>query len=63
MNSSRRRRLRAELAPPPLERLRRAEEIARLGEPSGRHRASTLVVGFDSYEDYYEWKKTRLIRV
>jgi hypothetical protein len=61
--ASRRHRLRAELALSPLERLRRAEEIARLGQPSNSPRASALVVGFDSYEDYYEWKKSRLIRV
>ena len=61
--ASRRHRLHAELALSPLERLRRAEEVARLGQPSNLPRASALVVGFDSYEDYYEWKKSRLIRV
>ena len=61
--ASRRRRLRAELALPQLERLRRAEELARLGQSSSPPRASAQVVGFDNYEDYYEWKKNRLIRV
>ncbi len=61
--ASRKRRLRAEYTLPPLERLRRAEDIARLGEPSNRARASVQVVGFDNYEDYYAWKKNRLIRL
>ncbi len=61
--ASRRRHLRAEYRLPPLERLRRAEDIARLGEPSNKARASVQVVGFDNYEDYYEWKKNRLIRL
>jgi hypothetical protein len=60
---SRRRRLRAELALPPVERLRRAEEIAQLGERAPRPRAGAQIVAFDSYEDYYEWKRNRLIRV
>ena len=59
---SRRRRLRAELALPPLERLQRAEELARLGQPANLPRASLQVIGFDNYEDYYEWKKKGLIR-
>ncbi len=61
--ASRRRHLRAELSLPALEQLRRAEELARLGQPSDVRRPSAQVVGFDSYEDYYEWKKNRLIRV
>jgi hypothetical protein len=60
---SRRRRLRAELALPALERLRRAEELASLGAPRGGPKASAQVVAFDAYDDYYEWKKNRLIRV
>ena len=60
--ASRRHHLRAELALPPLERLQRAEQLARLGQPANLPRPSAQVVGFDSYEDYYEWKKSRLIR-
>ena len=60
---SRRRRLRAELALPPVERLRRAEDIARLGDKAPRPRAGVQIVAFDCYEDYYEWKRNRLIRV
>jgi len=63
VEESRRRRLRAELALPPVERLRRAEEIAQLGERAPRPRAGAQIVAFDSYEDYYEWKRNRLIRV
>jgi hypothetical protein len=58
---ARHRRLVSELALPPRERLRQAEELASLAEaarPSGRR---LQVLGFDSYEDYYEWKKTRRI--
>ena len=61
--ASRLRRLRSEIALPPLERLQRAEELARLGQISNLPRASAQVVGFDTYEDYYEWKKSRLIRL
>lgn len=61
--ASRRRRLRAELALPALERLRRGEELARLGQSRQRARASAQIIGFDTYEDYYEWKRNRLIRI
>lgn len=61
--ASRTRRLQAELALAPLERLRRADELGRLGRTSRPSCASAQVVGFDRYDDYYEWKRTRLIRV
>ena len=61
--ASRRRRLKAELALDPVERLLRAEEIARLGETAPRPLAGAQIVAFDSYEAYYEWKRNRLIRV
>ena len=60
--ASRRRRLRAELTLPAIERLRRAEEIARLGGVATLPRAGAQIVAFDTYEDYYEWKRNRLIR-
>lgn len=60
--ASRTRRLQAELALAPLERLERADELGRLGRTSRPTGASAQVVGFDQYDDYYEWKKTRLIR-
>jgi hypothetical protein len=53
--------LQASLALPLQERLRRAEELVHLARQvrprSGRHQ----VIGFDSYEDYYDWKKGRLV--
>ena len=60
--ASRRHHLQAELVLPPLERLQRAEQIARLGQTANLPHPSAQVVGFDNYEDYYEWKKSRLIR-
>ena len=58
---ARRRHVVAELALSPGERLRRAEELGRLAREA-QHRATRhQVIGFDTYEDYYEWKKTRLV--
>ncbi len=45
----------------PAERLRRAEELGRLGRAAQRRAPRQQVIGFDSYEDYYEWKKARLV--
>ena len=45
----------------PTERLRRAEELGRLGRTAQRRAARRQVIAFDSYEDYYEWKKARLV--
>jgi len=61
--ASRQRRLRAEARLPELERLRRAEELAQLGRRTDHAGASAQIVGFDTYEDYYEWKRNRLIRI
>ena len=61
--ASRQRRLRAEARLPELERLRRAEELARLGRRADHAGASAQIVGFDTYEDYYQWKRNRLIRI
>jgi len=62
---ARRRHLVAGLARPPAERLRRAEELGRLAiqaqRREGRGRRRHQIIGFDSYEDYYEWKKARLV--
>jgi hypothetical protein len=63
IQAARARRLRSELALPALERLRRAEELARLGAPPTESGVSLQVLGFDTYEAYYEWKKNRLIRL
>ncbi len=58
---ARRRHLVAELALSPGERLRRAEELGRLAREAQRRPTRHQVIGFDTYEDYYEWKKTRLV--
>jgi len=43
----------------PAERLRRAGDLARLAQ-AGRPRGPRVqIIGFDSYEDFYQWKKAR----
>ena len=59
--AARHRRLVSELALPPGERLRQAEELAGLARHVQRRGRRLQVLGFDSYEDYYEWKKARRI--
>lgn len=55
---ARREQLAHDLARSPAERLRLAEEAARLAQTRRRRRGSVhQVIGFDSYEDFYEWKK------
>jgi hypothetical protein len=57
---ARRRHLAADLKRSPAQRLRRAEELARLARGVRSRRARRQqVIGFDSYEDFYEWKKAR----
>jgi len=61
---ARRQHLAADLKRSPAERLQRAERLARLARqvrPRGGRRQQ--VIGFDSYEDFYEWKKARLAGV
>lgn len=41
----------------PAERLRRAEELVRLGRTAQRRKPRQQIIGFDTYEDYYEWKR------
>src|SRR5205809_3463852 len=58
---ARRQHLAADLKRSPAERLRRAEELARLArQVRPRRGRRQQVIGFDSYEDFYEWKKARL---
>jgi predicted transcriptional regulator len=54
---ARRRHLIADLQLAPAERLHQAEDIARLARTAKRRGRRSQVIGFDSYEDYYEWKK------
>jgi len=43
----------------PAERLRRAGDLAQLAQ-AGRPRGPRVqIIGFDSYEDFYQWKKAR----
>ena len=55
---ARRRHLLADLQRSPAERLRRVEDLVRLArQVRPRRRPRQQVIGFDSYEDFYEWKK------
>jgi hypothetical protein len=57
---ARRRHLAADLKRSPAERLRRAEQLARLArQVKPRRGRRQQVIGFDSYEDFYAWKKAR----
>jgi hypothetical protein len=58
---ARRSRLRSEAALPPEERLRRAEELGRLARQAQTRGPRKVIIIFDSYEDFYEWRKSRLI--
>jgi len=60
VKEARRRHLIADLALSPTERLRRAEELLRLAWRVHGRRRRPQVIGFDSYEDFYEWKKKAL---
>lgn len=59
MEAARLRRLDADLAATPEERLREAEELVRLARMVRPPRNRTQIIGFDSYEDYYRWKTTQ----
>ena len=58
---ARRDQLTKDLAKSPAERLHAAEQLARLARsarPRSRARQPRQqIIGFDSYEDFYEWKK------
>ena len=57
---ARRRHLLADLKRSPAERLRRVEDLVRVGrQVRPRRGPRQQVIGFDSYEDFYEWKKAR----
>lgn len=57
---ARRHHLRTDLKRTPEERLRRAEGLGKLARQARPRRGQRRqVVGFDSYEDFYEWKKAR----
>jgi hypothetical protein len=55
---ARRDQLERDLARSPAERLQAAEQAARLARIRRPRRARVQqIIGFDSYEDFYEWKK------
>jgi hypothetical protein len=55
---ARRDHLERDLARSPAERLRAAEEAARVAQSKRPRRGPVQqIIGFDSYEDFYEWKK------
>jgi hypothetical protein len=51
------RRLRAALAQSPTERLRQASELVRLARAVRPARGRTQVIAFDTFEDYWLWKR------
>jgi len=55
--TARREQLASDLAMSPAERLHAAEEVARLAQRARRRGPRQQIVGFDSYEDFYEWKR------
>jgi hypothetical protein len=56
---ARRRHLAADLRRTPGERLRRAGDLARLARARRVGTPRTQIIGFDTYEDFYQWKKAR----
>ncbi len=56
---ARRRHLESDLSLPPAERLRRVEELGRLARRAKGTSRRHQIIGFDSYEDFHEWKKGR----
>ena len=55
--AARRRHLHTEANLSPGERVRRAEELVRIARAAQRRKPRQQVIGFDSYEDFYQWKK------
>jgi len=61
LEAARQHRLAADLQLTPTERLRRAEELGRLGLSAQRRAPRLQVIGFSSYDDYYAWRRSRLV--
>jgi len=59
--AARRLHLASELRLTPAERLRRSEDLTGLAIRGRTRTARDQVIGFTSYEDYYQWKKARLV--
>ena len=58
---ARARRLNADLALPPSERLRRAEEMLRLARLIRRWPRRVQIIGFETWEDWADWKRGRRV--
>jgi len=60
IGSARRAQLERDLARTPAQRLAAAEQLARLarGARPRARRPRQQIIGFDSYEDFYEWKQS-----
>jgi len=58
---ARTRHLAAEMKLPAEERLLRAEQLGQLARQAQRRGRRQQVIAFDTYEDFYEWKKARLV--
>ncbi len=55
---ARRQHLATDLARSPAERLRRTEDLTRLARQRRPRRGTRRqIIGFDSYEDFHEWKQ------
>ena len=55
--AARRRHLYTEAKLTPEERVRRAEDLVRIARQVRQRKPRRQVIGFDSYEDFYEWKR------
>lgn len=58
---ARRQQLERDLERSPAERLRVAEEAARVAKSRRTARGRQQIIGFDSYEDFCEWKKANRV--
>lgn len=56
---ARHRHLLTDLQRTPAERLRRAGDLARLAQAARPRGPRVQIIGFDSYEDFHQWKKAR----
>jgi hypothetical protein len=57
LEEARVRRLRAALALSPAERLRKAEDLLRLARAVRPRRGRHQIIGFDTFEEFWLWKK------
>jgi hypothetical protein len=58
--AARSRHLAADLKLPPGERLQRAEDLGRLARQARQRAPRRQIIAFDTYEDFYRWKRAHL---